>query len=319
MSDIIILGVFVADAAYRTDRMPVVGETLLGTGFQLGPGGKGSNQAVAAAKAGGDVAFLSRIGADTFGQMGRDVWAEAGVTPLVVVDPETPTGSAGIFIETASGKNAIVIAPGASGNLSVADIDAHAPQITGAKIAMTQLEQPMEAALHFLEVAHAAGVTTILNPAPAADLPDSMLALCDYITPNETEAEALTGLPVVTIKNATQAAKELLARGVRKGALITLGENGSLYWDGTRAIHTSPLHAGPTLDTTGAGDAFNGGFAVALAEGQTIDDALDFATATAALSVTKHGTAASMPTRDQVLALLSSSGASSSDASTEAT
>lgn len=304
MADIIILGVFVADAAYRTARMPVVGETLLGTGFQLGPGGKGSNQAVAAAKAGGDVAFLSRVGDDTFGQMGRDVWAQAGVVPLVTIDQDTPTGSAGIFIEEASGQNAIIIAPGASGNLSVADVEARKTEITAAKIAMTQLEQPMAAAHRFLQIAHDAGVTTILNPAPAADLPDGMLALCDYVTPNETESEALTGLPVVSVDDALLAAKQLLAAGVRKGALITLGEQGSLYWDGTRAIHTPPMKAGETVDTTGAGDAFNGGFATALAAGLPVEDALKFATATAALSVTKHGTAASMPSRDAILALL---------------
>lgn len=307
MADIIILGVFVADAAYRTARMPVVGETLLGTGFQLGPGGKGSNQAVAAAKSGGDVTFISRIGADTFGQMGRDVWEAAGVRPLVIEDAEVPTGSAGIFIEEASGSNAIVIAPGASGHLSAADVEAQASEISAAKIALTQLEQPMEAAVRFLELARAQGVTTILNPAPAADLPDCMLALCDYVTPNETETEALTDLPVTTVDEALTAAKSLLKKGVAKGVIITLGEAGSLFWDGTRAIHTKPMNAGPAVDTTGAGDAFNGGLTTALAAGQPIDNALQFATATAALCVTKHGTAASMPARDQVDALLSSS------------
>ncbi|MEX3017775.1 ribokinase [Gymnodinialimonas hymeniacidonis] len=304
MPDIVILGVFVADAAYWTEKMPVTGQTLLGTGFQLGPGGKGSNQAVAAAKAGGSVGFLSRIGADTFGQMGRDVWAEAGVEPMVVEDTERPTGSAGIFIEEATGKNAIVIVPGAAGAIGVADVEARAAEIAGAKVAMTQLEQPMEAAERFLQIAAQAGVTTILNPAPAAELPEGMLALCDYVTPNETEAEELTGCPVTGPDDALEAAKALMAQGVRKGALITLGENGSLFWDGARAVHTPPMNAGPTVDTTGAGDAFNGGFARALSQGQPIDDALQFATATAALSVTKHGTAASMPTRADIDALL---------------
>lgn len=307
VADIIILGVFVADAAYRTTAMPGAGETVLGTSFDLGPGGKGSNQAVAAAKAGGDVGFISRIGADTFGQMGRDVWAAAGVTPMVVEDADTPTGSAGIFIEEASGQNAIVIAPGASGKLSATDVAARAADITAARIALTQLEQPMDAALRFLEIARAGGVTTVLNPAPAAPLPEGMLALCDYITPNEHEAEALSGLPVTTLKEAEQAAQALLSAGVRKAVIITLGEAGSLYWDGTDAIHTPPFSAGPVTDTTGAGDAFNGAFATALAEGQATRDALRFATATAALCVTKNGTAASMPTRDQVDALLSSS------------
>ena len=304
MPDIMILGVFVADAAYRTTTMPVTGQTLLGTGFQLGPGGKGSNQAVAAAKAGGDVGFLSRIGADTFGQMGRDVWAAAGVTAMVIEDADRPTGSAGIFIEEATGKNAIVIVPGAAGAISVADIEARADEIARAKVAMTQLEQPMDAGHRFLEIAAAAGVTTILNPAPAAHLPDDMLALCDYVTPNETEAEDLTGRKVTGPDDALDAAKALMAMGVRKGALITLGGNGSLFWDGARALHAPPMRAGPVVDTTGAGDAFNGGFATALAEDQAIDDALRFATATAALSVTKHGTAASMPARSEIDGLL---------------
>lgn len=304
MADIIILGVFVADAAYRTPRMPVVGETLLGTDFQLGPGGKGSNQAVAAGKAGGDVAFVSRIGADTFGKMGRDVWASAGITPLVVEDPDVPTGSAGIFIEEASGHNAIVIVPGASGRLSADDVQARATDIAAARVAMTQLEQPMEAALRFLELARAGDVTTILNPAPAAALPEGMLALCDFVTPNETEAEALTGQPVRTIDEATAAARSLLAAGVRAGVVITLGEAGSVFWDGTQAIHMPAMNAGPVVDTTGAGDAFNGGFATALSEGLAMDQALRFATATAALCVTKAGTAASMPTRAEIDAVL---------------
>jgi ribokinase len=306
MKDIIILGVFVADAAYRCARLPVVGETLLGTSFQLGPGGKGSNQAVAAAKAGGDVAFVSRIGADTFGRMGRDTWAEAGVHPLVIEDAEVPTGSAGIFIEEASGHNAIIIAPGASGHLGAADVEARRDDIAAARIALTQLEQPMEAALRFLQLARENGTTTILNPAPAADLPEGMLALCDYITPNEPEAAALTGLPVTSIEEATKAARHLLAQGVSKGVLITLGENGSLFVDEARAIHTKSMDAGPVVDTTGAGDAFNGGFVTALAEGAAIEDALRFATATAALCVTRHGTAASMASRDQIDALLAS-------------
>jgi ribokinase len=306
MADIVILGIYVADAAYRTERLPVLGETIIGTGFQLGPGGKGSNQAVAAAKSGGRVAFLSRIGADTFGAMGRAIWAEAGVEARVIEDADRPTGSAGIFIEETSGRNSIIVVPGASGALSAADVEAEAAAIRGARVALTQLEQPLEAAEHFLRIASAAGVTTILNPAPAADLSPDLLALCDYVTPNETEAQALTNLPVTGPQDALPAAKALLAMGVRKGAIITLGENGAFAWDGTRARHVPPMSAGPVVDTTGAGDAFNGGFATALAEGLDIDAALRFATATAALSVTKPGTAASMPDRAAIAALLQS-------------
>ena len=302
--DIVILGVFVADAAFRCTRLPKLGETLIGTGFTLGPGGKGSNQAVAAAKAGGDVGFLARIGADTFGDMGMATWAAAGVSPLVVRDETRATGAAGIFIEETEGKNAIVISPGAAAAISVADVEARATEIVGAKVAVTQLEQPVEVAERFLRIATEAGVTTVFNPAPAAALPEGMLALCDYVTPNEAEAEELTGIAVTDRDSARRAAEALLALGVRRAAIVTLGGDGALALDAEGARHVPAMKAGPVVDTTGAGDAFNGGFACALAEGRDLDDALRFATAVAALSVTKHGTAASMPARAEVEALL---------------
>ncbi|MBF9057585.1 ribokinase [Rhodobacterales bacterium HKCCSP123] len=302
--DIVILGVFVADAAFRCTRLPKLGETLIGTGFTLGPGGKGSNQAVAAARVGGDVGFLARIGADTFGDMGMATWAEAGVIPLVIRDERRATGAAGIFIEETEGKNAIIISPGAAAAITIADVEARAEEIAGAKVAVTQLEQPVEVAERFLRIASGAGVTTVFNPAPAAALPEGTLALCDYVTPNEAEAEALTGIAVTDRQSATRAAEALLALGVRQGAIVTLGGDGALVLDADGARHVPAMAAGPVIDTTGAGDAFNGGFACALAEGRAIDDALRFATAVAALSVTKHGTAASMPTRTEVEALL---------------
>jgi ribokinase len=302
--DIVILGVFVADAAFRCARLPRLGETLIGTGFALGPGGKGSNQAVAAAKAGGDVGFLARIGTDAFGDMGMATWAAAGVTPLVIRDPDRATGAAGIFIEETEGRNAIVISPGAAAAITVADVEARADEIGAAKVAVTQLEQPVEVAERFLRRASEAGVTTVFNPAPAAALPEGMLALCDYVTPNEAEAETLTGIAVTDHDSAARAAAALVAQGVRRGAIITLGGDGALVMDAGGARHVPAMRAGPVVDTTGAGDAFNGGFACALAEGRGLDDALRFATAVAALSVTRPGTAASMPARAEVEALL---------------
>lgn len=301
---IVILGVFVADAAFRCDRLPVLGETRIATGFSLGPGGKGSNQAVAAARAGGDVGFITRIGDDAFGKMGLGTWDKAGVTALAVIDAERPTGAAGIFIEETEGKNAILISPGAAGGLCSADIEAQADKIAAARVAMTQLEQSVEVARRFLEIAARGGATTILNPAPAAVLPKGMLALCDYVTPNETEAEALTGINVTDPESATAAAGALLAQGVRRAAIVTLGANGALVRDAQGARHVPPMRAGAVVDTTGAGDAFSGGFACALAEGQALDAALRFGTAVAALSVTRVGTAEAMPGRAEVLALL---------------
>jgi ribokinase len=300
---IVILGVFVADTTYRADRFPAMGETLLGNAFALGPGGKGSNQAVAAARAGAEVEFVARLGRDTFADMAREIWAGAGVSDATITDDETPTGAACIFVEETSGNNAIIICPGAGGKLTVADVEARADLIGSADIFMTQLEQPMDAALRGLRIARDAGVTTILNPAPAAALPEGMLALCDYATPNESEVEALTGVAVRSVEDARAAAAALMAAGVG-AAVITLGEKGVYFDDGTTSLHLPALKAGDVVETTGAGDAFNGGFAAALAAGISPAEAVRFGNATAALSVTKPGTAGSMPERTEIDALL---------------
>ena len=303
MKPIVILGIFVADTAYRAARQPKMGETILGKSFVLGPGGKGSNQSVAAAMAGGKTHFITRLGNDAFAEIAQATWKKAGVVPQVTVDPDSYTGAAYIFIEEATGNNAIIVSPGAAGRVSTADVDANKALIESAAIFVTQLEQPIPAAQHALQIARAAGVTTILNPAPAAKLDDAILALCDYITPNETEAEALTGLPVTSILEAEAAADALLAKGVGT-VIITLGSNGALYRDRTRSVHIPVISAGPVVETTGAGDAFNGGFAVALSEGIPVIDAIRFGCATAGISVTRPGTAPSMPSRAEINALL---------------
>ena len=303
MGRIVILGVFVADTAYRADRQPKMGETILGHSFVLGPGGKGSNQAVAAAMAGGDVHFVSRLGVDPFADMARATWAKAGVTPEITDDPDSYTGAAYIFIEEATGNNAIIISPGAAGRISVADVEARADLIGGASVFITQLEQPMDAAHRALGIARDGGARTILNPAPAADVPDEMLALCDFVTPNESEAEGITGIAVETVADAERAADAFLAKGVG-AAIITLGENGALYRDRDQSVHVPPFHAGDVVETTGAGDAFNGGFATALARGAAPVDAVRFGSATAGISVTRPGTAPSMPALAEIEALL---------------
>ncbi|RVT83373.1 ribokinase [Rhodobacteraceae bacterium CCMM004] len=300
---VVILGVFVADTAYRAERPPRMGETILGNSFALGPGGKGSNQAVAAARAGAETHFVSRLGRDPFADMALATWAEAGVHPAVTQVDDGYTGAAYIFIEEATGNNAIIICPGVAGDIAPADLDAHADLIRGAGVFMTQLEQPLDAARHGLRMAREAGVTTILNPAPAADLPEGMLALCDYATPNESETEALTGMAVTGPDDAAHAAAALRDLGVGT-AIVTLGENGVFFDDGARSAHLPALSAGPVVETTGAGDAFNGGFAAALAEGMDPLDAVRFGNATAAISVTRPGTAPSMPSRAEIDALL---------------
>jgi len=300
---VVILGVFVADTAYRADRQPRMGETILGNSFKLGPGGKGSNQAVAAGKLGADTTFLTRLGVDAFADMAKHTWQEAGVKAAVIDTPDSYTGAAYIFVEETSGNNAIIVSPGAAMLISPADIEAHAGLISSAGVFVTQLEQPIEAALRSLEIARGAGVTTILNPAPAAKLPDRIYTLCDYVTPNETEAEELTGIKVSSIDDARRAADSLLKKGVGS-VIITLGEKGALLHTAKRSDHVAAVSAGPVVETTGAGDAFNGGLAAALAKGVEPLEAVRFACAVAGISVTRPGTAPSMPTLQEVEALL---------------
>lgn len=303
MGHVAILGVFVADTTFKAERQPRMGETILGQSFTLGPGGKGSNQAVAAGRAGAQVHFVARIGRDAFGDMARAVWADAGVTSAVI-DSDEATGAAMIFIEAGSGDNAIIVAPGAAGGITPADVDERADAIGGAAVFVTQLEQPMDAAMRALEIARAGGATTILNPAPAADLPDGMLALCDYVTPNETEAEALSGIAVHDLTSARAAADALLAEGVARAVIVTLGAQGVLFHDAETSVAIPAVTAGPVVETTGAGDAFNGAFAAGLAEGMDPVAAARFGCACAGLSVTRPGAAASMPTRADIDALL---------------
>lgn len=303
---IVVLGVFVADTSYRADRAPRIGETIMGNSFALGPGGKGSNQAVAAARVGGATHMITRLGRDPFADMALQTWRDAGVIPQITQHDDSYTGAAYIFVEEATGDNAIIVCPGVAGTISIADIEARSDLIGAAAVFLTQLEQPMDAAMRGLEIARAGGAITILNPAPAADLPDGMLALCDYATPNESETEALTGLPVTSVDEAIVAARALRAAGVGT-AIITLGENGVLIDDGQTPVHIPAFNAGPVVETTGAGDAFNGGFAAGLAQGMSPTDAARFGCATAAISVTRPGTAPSMPDLAEVQALLAKS------------
>jgi ribokinase len=296
---IVILGVFVADTAYRAPRAPRMGETILGSGFALGPGGKGSNQAVAAARVGGKVSFITKLGKDPFADMALATWKQAGVTPAITQVADSYTGAAYIFIEDKTGNNAIIVCPGAAATISPADIEARADLIKSAAVFVTQLEQPLDAAVRALEIARGAGVVTILNPAPAAPLEDKVFALCDYVTPNETETEALTGIAVNSPDSARKAADVLLQKGA-KAAIVTLGEMGALYHTAGRSELLPAFKVGPVVETTGAGDAFNGGFAAALARGMDPASAVRFGCAVAGISVTRPGTAPSMPSLDEV-------------------
>jgi ribokinase len=298
-----ILGVFVADLAFRAGRQPKDGETIVGSGFKMGPGGKGSNQSVAAARVGGKVTFISKIGRDAFGDIALKTWKDEGIVARAAQSDKEPTGAAYIFVNHDTGENAIIVYPGAGGAISAADVDAAADAIRGAKVFVTQLEQPAATAQHGLEVARAAGVITIFNPAPAVPIPDSIYPFCDYIVPNETEAATLTGLSVATLNDAKRVGDALLAKGA-KNALITLGERGALLHNSKSSVEIPAFRAGPVVETTGAGDAFVGGFAAAMARGTDPVEAARFGCAVAGISVTRPGTAPSMPRLAEVEALL---------------
>lgn len=305
MSDIqvTVMGAFVADLAFRTSRLPAWGTTILGSEFRLGPGGKGSNQAVAVARLGGKASFISKIGQD-LGALARRTYEEAGVdTQSLCESREHSTGGASIIVDENTGENAIVVVPGAAFQLTCADVDRAGDLIARSSVFITQLELPVPVVEYGLKLAKSLGVTTILNPAPALMLPDRLYPLCDYMTPNESEAASLTDDTVTDIAGAERAANALLARGVRN-VVVTLGAQGALARTPQTTQHVPAFHAGPVLETTGAGDAFNGGFALALAEGRNLIPAIQFGCAVAGISVTRYGTASSMPNRSEVEALL---------------
>jgi len=294
-----VMGSFVADLAFRTGRIPAWGETLMGQSFKLGPGGKGSNQAVAAARAGGRVSFISKLGQDAFGEMARNMYQAEGIDTRFLFTTASATGAAAIIIDAEKGENAIIVVPGACFEVSTAEVDQARELIAGSSVFVAQLELPLAVVEHGLALAHALGVPTILNPAPAAPLPESIYRTIDYITPNETEAAALTGVPVTSIADAEKAADSFLARGV-PNVLITLGAQGAYVKNARVKAHVPAVNAGPVVETTGAGDAFNGGFAVALSEGMDLVEAARFGCVTAGISITRPGTAPSMPTRAEI-------------------
>jgi len=299
-----IMGSFVADLAFRTPELPQWGQTVLGSQFRLGPGGKGSNQAVAAARLGARVSFISKLGKDPFGDLARTTYKQEKIDTQFLVDTtEFATGAASIVVHDTKGENSIVVVPGACFEITEAEVDRARPLIQQSAVFMTQLETRLPTVEYGLKVAHELGIPTILNPATARALANSLYPNCDYLTPNESEATALSGVAVTDTASAERAAVALLARGVRN-VVVTLGENGALVKNATITEHVKAFDAGPVVETTGAGDAFNGGFAVALAEGLDIVAATRFGCAVGGISVTRPGTAPSMPSRTEVEELL---------------
>jgi ribokinase len=298
---VVVFGSINMDLVVRTPRLPTPGETLTGHTFFTAPGGKGANQAVACARLGVPTRMVGRVGDDLFGEQLRASLRSFGVQDDGVLTTPGPSGVALIAVDDTA-ENTIVIVPGANGAVSIADIPRLERALDGARALLVQLEVPIETVVAAARAAHTRGVTVILDPAPALPLPDELYALADIITPNEHEATTLTGIAVHDDQGAIAAARALIARGARRVAL-KLGARGALTADAEGEQFWSPFTVTP-VDTVAAGDAFNGGLAVALSEGRSFDEAIRWGLAAGALSVTRHGAQPSMPERNEVLTLL---------------
>ena len=294
MSDISVLGIFVADISFSGPKIPAVGETILGNKYNVGPGGKGCNQAVAIARLGGKVNFISKIGKDAYGKLALETLKKNNInTENIIQDEKLQTGVAGILVDKQSGKNAINVIVGAPNSLKISEMNSQINLIKNSKIFLTQLEIPKDVTLHCLKTAKENGCLTILNPAPASEISKEFYSYIDYFTPNETEAEFYTGIKITNEKEAKQAADKLINLGIKK-IIITLGEKGLFYSDGQEEIHLKASSV-KAIDTTGAGDAFNGALAFSLSKGKPIKACLELANKAAGLSTTKLGAGDAMP------------------------
>ncbi len=306
-NSIVVLGSSNTDMIIKVPRIPRPGETITGGSFSMAAGGKGANQAVAAARAGGRVTLIARVGNDLFGKQAIGNFAADGIdVSCVRKDPEAPSGTALIFVAE-DGENSIGVAPGSNARLTSGDVEGFRDRIESAGMLVMQLETPMESVQAAAAIASAKGVPIVLNPAPAAAVPGELLARVDILTPNEHEAKVLTGVEVRDEISAGKAAEDLLRRGVG-AAMITLGPRGVFVESKTfRGLVKG--YAVEAVDSTAAGDVFNGALAVALCEGRPVREAAAFANAAAAISVTRLGAQPSIPRRPEIDTFLSSRGA----------
>ncbi len=299
---IVVVGSSNTDMIVRMPRIPRPGETVIGGDFQTAGGGKGANQAVAAARAGADVALVARVGNDPFGHQALAGFIRDGIdTRFVKVDGSAPSGVAFIIVD-GGGQNSIAVASGANARLSAADVGAASERIGAADILVLQLEVPLSSVRYATDIAAKAGVRVLLNPAPARALDEAFFHRVSILTPNETEAEALSGVSIRTTQSIPRAAARLIAKGAGS-VVITLGRAGAYYDDGSNRGWT-PSFKVKAIDATAAGDVFTGALAVSLAEGRPLGEAVRFANAAAALSVTRMGAQPSAPKRKEIDLLL---------------
>lgn len=297
---IALVGSYATGLTMKVERMPSTGETLLGKGYRVDYGGKGSNQAVACARLGASVSFVAKIGTDPFGEMALGLYRDEGIDITHVKRvTDAPTGVGFIIVEAASGHNCITIDPGANELLTAAEVAQCETAFDSSAVVLTQLEIPVAAAEAALAQGRARGAITILNPAPVRALPSSILQLVDILTPNQSEAKVLAGInPAANVKP-EEVARILIGSGVKQ-VVMTLGENGALIVtrESSTTVPALQMHA---VDTTGAGDAFNAGLAMALACGANLEQAVQFAVVTGGLAVTREGVIPSLPNRVEVL------------------
>lgn len=294
---ILVIGSSNTDMTAKTQELPRPGETVLGGVFTMGAGGKGANQAVAAQRLGGDVKFICKVGKDMFGDNAIAQYKKEGLDTSGILRSELPSGVALIYVDSHA-ENCIVVASGANGDLTEADIEASAPAIKDCGILLLQLESPIPSVLKAAKMAHEAGAMVVLNPAPACPLPEEIFRYIDLFIPNETELSTFSGLPVNNAEDALKAAKAMQAKGVGK-LIVTMGSKGALICEGGPSDFV-PAHKVKAVDTTAAGDTFCGALCVAISEGKDLRAATKFATAASALTVQKMGAQNSIPFRKDI-------------------
>ncbi len=298
--EICVVGSAMIDQVSRAPRIPKPGETLIGSSYQVGFGGKGANQAVTAARLGANVSMVAKVGNDSLGESHFKNFKEQGIgTDFIFTDDQQPSGVAPIWVDEQTGQNSIIVIPGANATMTPAEVRSASVAIESAALVVAQLEIPIPSNIEAFKIARAAGRRTILNPAPATELPDELLRLTDILVPNESEAELLTGIPVTGPSSAAEAAELLKSRGV-KNVLVTLGKNGAYALLETGEQLTSEAPKVDTVDTTGAGDCFIGSFSVFLSLGLEFSTSMRQACLVAAQSVTKEGTQTSFPCRNEL-------------------
>ena len=294
---IVVIGSSNTDMTVLADRLPVPGETVLGGKFAMGQGGKGANQAVAAQRLGGDVTFICKVGRDIFGENSIKEYQKDGMDTSKVMFSDQPSGVALISVDTHA-ENCIVVASGANGDITVEDIEANRKDIEEAAILLLQLEIPVEAVVRAAKIGHEAGVYVVLNPAPACDLPEEIYQYLSLIIPNQTEIALMTGIEANDEAGAAKAVEALQSKGT-KDVIVTMGSKGSMVYHEGQATFV-PSKKVNAVDTTAAGDVFNGALVVALSEGRTLVEAATFATKASAISVTRMGAQSSIPYRIEI-------------------